>query len=290
MNRPEPTPSIVAALPIADLPPGEIGPPLEPEHETWDILGDWFDPHSSQGGYRRGSNKTRIDLDGAPAIEIARGVAHEHDRGFVTGRHEWQDYTVSCRVQQLQGFGHPNTDGPLNRDSRAGLVFHMATVRRHYFFGLESQQSLVLYRRMDEEWHELGRADVVPGDKAVTLTVQVRGDGIRAECPELGVCLEATDHLIPAGLTGFRALRACRLFDLNVSMTAGDKERNEARTEQSRMRTAELGKGVPDAEEAATIEIPDGCELVACKDFVEQGRNALLFRTPDGLRATDLMA
>jgi len=101
MQRPEPELKTIAALPIADLPEGEVGPPLEPDHPTWDILDGWLDPLASRGGYRKPSRKFRIDVDGVPTIEFALAGGNDHDRGFVVGRPEWQDYAVSCRVQQL---------------------------------------------------------------------------------------------------------------------------------------------------------------------------------------------
>ena len=285
MQRPKPSLEAIATLPIAELPEGEIGPPLDPDHPTWDVLGDWMDPLASRGGYRRPSLKQRIEVEGMPAIEWAPARPSEHDRSLVTGHPEWQDYTVSCRAQQLQGYGSHHQDDPTNREARTGLVFRMATVRRYYFFGLESQQRLILYRRIDDEWCELATADVTPGDRVVTLTARVCGGGIHAECPELGVTLDATDSLIPAGLAGFRALGRCRLFDLSLSMSPGEKGRNEARVRQLHTRTARLGETVSDPEEVAVIEIPEDSGLVQCTDFCERGRNDLLFHGPQGLLA-----
>lgn len=287
MERLFPEVEIVRELPIRNLPEGEIGPPLDPDHPTWDRLGEWFDPLASRGGYRRDSLKTRVTMaNGEPAIDFATMGRHEHDRCLLAGEAQWRDYHLECRVQALQGYGLPNTDAPLCRHSRTGLVFRMATVRHYYFFGIESQQRLVLAYRCDDTWHELAGAEVAYEEQPVTLSVDLNGDGIAARCPELEACFRVTDTRLPTGLAGFRSLGACRLLRLFIGMTPEQNTKNVARVDHHRETVATREKGVADAVKVAEIRPPDGGALSLCADFCAEGRNDLLFWTPEKLAAT----
>ncbi len=113
MKREQAPEGIIATLPVADFPEGEVGPPLDPHHPTWQTLAPWADPLASQGGYRRPSRKERVTIGETPAIEFHRADYREFDRNFITGNADWRDLRVTCCMQQLQGFGLPTLDDPL---------------------------------------------------------------------------------------------------------------------------------------------------------------------------------
>jgi hypothetical protein len=77
----------------------------------------------------------------------------------------------------------------------------------------------------------------------------------------------------------------CRLFSLAVSMTPGQEEVNARLAAALAARTARLSGTLPDEREVATLDLSGGRELVACHDFCVEGRNDLLFVTPEGMAA-----
>ncbi len=287
-------------LPIEQLPLGEVAPPLELDHESWPLLAGWDDPLAPRGGCRLPSGKTRIDYDGVPAIEWMPDNATERppvlgaERALTTGEPTWREYTVECRLQALETHAGPTNDGWFIDVARAGIIFRAETIRRHYYFCLEAQRRLVLYRRIDDEWFELAARDVdylalfdynQPG-RIVTLRVELDGDGIRAMCPELDVAFRVTDATIRSGKVGFRALGACRLFDLTISMTASQERVNQRLADRLHRRRQRLSATVAPEEQVAEIELPEGYKLVQACDFYRPGRNDLLLRGPEGLLAT----
>jgi len=284
MDRDSVSTTVVARLPIAGLSAGDVGPPMQPGHESWRTLAGWEDPLAPRGGYRVPADKTRIDTDDGPAIEWVRH--HDRERALVTGQPTWREYRVECRVQALQAWAGPSRDGWFIAEAMAGIAFRIETSRHFYYFCLEGQRRLVLYRRIDDEWAVLGAEDVHYHEEILTLRVSLDGDGIHAECPELDVEMFATDTLLRTGRVGFRALGQCRLFDLSVSMTPSQQETNKHLARQLVERTAHVGSSVPDAVEVGEIDLSDGRGLLACSDFCQAGRNDLLFSTSDGLVAT----
>ena len=274
---------VIAVLPVSELAPGAIAPPLDPAHASWDVLAPWDDPLASRGGYRVGAGKARGEHQGEPVIEWERQA--QNDRAFVIGEPNWREYSLRCRVQALQGYGGRTNDEPWHANARAGLVFRQETVRQYYTFCIENQRRLVLYRRRDDEWHELAAREAPVHEQVVTLAVTLDGDGIHAECPELGVSLSATDTAFPAGLAGFRALGQCRLFELAVAMTPGQQALNDRLRQERVARTAHLSSALPDEEEAGEVALHGGRKIFACGEFAEMGRCDLLFTSPDGLTA-----
>lgn len=277
----------MAALPIASLPEGDLCPPLDPDHPTWDIIAPWDDPLASRGGYNVLSGKTRETLDGQPAIHLAAGSGNHRseDRMFIAGEPTWREYVLTCRMQPLHDAAGSTMDDPFNHHVRAGLVFRVETVRRYYTFCIEDGRRLVLSRREDAEWCELAGCDIVPGERILTLRVTLDGDGMQAECPELEAVLTATDSRHSTGMAGFRALGACRLFALDIAMTPGQMAVNDRRAAELTARTVHLSGALPDETEVGQIDLGQGRELIACTDFCVEGRNDLLFATAEGMVA-----
>jgi len=290
----------VVRLPIEQLPHGEVGPPLDLAHASWKMLDGWDDPLAPRGGCRTASGKTRIDYEGAAAIEwhkdnaTARPLELGNERALTCGERTWREYSVECRLQTLETHAGPTNDGWFIDVARAGIIFRAETIRRHYYFCLEAQRRLVLYRRIDDEWFELAAQqvnylnlfDYNQAERIVTLRVELDGDGIRAVCPELDVDFRVTDTMIGSGKVGFRALGACRLFDLRISMTASQQRVNERLAEAARLRRSRAAAAVPPAVEVGQIELPEDYDLVDATDLRETGHNDLLLRGPAGLLAT----
>jgi len=287
MKRELQNPSVCIRLPISRLSPGEVAPPLVPEHESWKVLAAWDDPLAPRRGHsptHRTSSKTRINYQAAPALEWTRH--RDRERTLVTGEPTWREYSVECRLQALQAAAGPTRDGWFINQARAGIVFRIHTSRRHYYFCLEGKRRLVLFRRIDDEWFKLAAQEVKYQEEIITLRVSLDGDAIRAECPELEVELFATDTTIPRGKAGFRALGQCRLFALSITMTPSQEKTNKRLARELIECTAHLGSSVPDEEEAGEIDLSDGRALLGAADFCQPGRNDLLFHTPEGLLAT----
>lgn len=276
---------VVAQLPIEALAEGEVAPPMEPRHESWELLANWNDPLAPWAGYRVSSEKKRVTWRALPAIEWKKSEETRWGRAFVTGERTWRDYSLRCRVQALEERAHPTPDDWGVDVARAGLVFRIETSRRFYYFCLEGKRRLVLYRRIDDEWFELASDEIEYGEQIVTLVVALDGDGIRASCPEMDVDLFATDTLLACGRGGFRALGKCRLFDLSVHMIGAQRERNERLAQKRAAHATRLGESVPDAEKVGEISLAGGRELLECTDFCQVGRHDLLFRDENGLTA-----
>jgi len=276
-------PSVVASLPVGELPPGDVGPPMEPDHPSWKVLSGWTDPLADRAAYRVPAGKTRVEHEGQAAVEWPESANVE--RALITGRPTWREYCVECRMQALQEQAGPTTDCWFIEEAMAGIVFRVQTSRWFYYFCLQGKRRLVLFRRIDDEWSELAAQDVAYEGQVVTLSVGLDADGMRARCPELGVDLHATDGALKSGKAGFRALGACRLFDLRVTMTPSQRRLNEGLAGQLVARTARLGACVPDEREVGQIDLALG-RLVQASDFCVAGRVDLLWSTREGLAAT----
>ena len=287
-------------LPIEQLPCGEIAPPVDLDHESWQLLQGWDDPLAPRTATKMPSGKTRIDYDGLPAIEwqpdnaTQRPLEVGNERALVTGEPTWREYSVECRLQGIETHAGPTNDGSFIETARAGIAFRIETSRRHYYFCLEAMRRLVLYRRIDDEWFVLAARDVAytctfdyhHDDPIITLRVELDADGIRATCPELSVDFFVTDTTIPAGRVGFRALGACRLFDFRIAMTTSQRTANDRLTQAHKQQSARLAESVPPECQVDEIRLPDDCQLLQCADFCRPGRNDLLFQGPAGLLAT----
>lgn len=273
-------------LPIEDLAPGEIAPPLEPGHPSWAVLDGWDDPMAPRAGYNVSTHKERVVVDGEPALHFLE--SQNHERAMVA-RGPWRELAIECEMQALQVEAGPTNDDWQVDVARAGLVFRGETVRRHYFLCVEAMRRLVLYRRIDQEWHELAAQDVAYDGERVTLRVALDGDGIHAECPELGVSLMATDTQIASGHAGFRTLGEARLFRLSI--TCDDSR--QAVTARHRVRSASPEE-LPDAVQVGELRLPSGyalrnrAQLRGPEDLRGDGAHNLLLHNPEeGLLATD---
>ena len=80
---------VVARLPLEALEEGEIAPPMEPAHRSWQILDPWNDPLAPWAGYRVPSGKRRITHAGQPAIEWAESP--DLERALVSGQQTWRE-------------------------------------------------------------------------------------------------------------------------------------------------------------------------------------------------------
>lgn len=271
----------VLRFPLHDLPRGEIAPPLEPGHPTWRIIAPWTDPLADRGAYRVTSEKERVEDEYGPAVRLRE--SHLGGRALVAEGAEMRDATVVCRMRPMQVGIQPSNDG-FQFSARAGLLFRMETIRRHYFFCVEDCDRIVLYRRIDDDWHVLDWLRVELPESPLTLRAELDGDSMRVACPELDVAMTAVDRALPRGKAGFRSMGEALLYDLRVETTAAQDAENRKFSQQRKSVTRSLGKDLPDAVPAGEWCLSRG-RPVLCDAFVTTGRNDLLWSTPGGLEA-----
>lgn len=273
----------VLRFPIADLPDGEIMPPLAPDHPTWAQVRPWTDPLADRGAYNVRSAKERIRTLRGPAVAFSDD---KHGaRALIAGAPSWRDAEVVCRVRPLQAGVEKCYDGWFLADAHAGPVVRMESSRRYYAFCIVALDRLVLYRRMDDDWHVLAWKRVRRPRGAMTLRLEAVADRLSGRCPELGIELTAVDRAIPEGRCGFRSLGASRLDELDILMSPEEEAANRRRAEEERRRAERRGESVPDAVPAGTIDLGAGRTLLACSDFAAADRTDLLFDEADGLVA-----
>lgn len=270
-------------LPIAMLPPGEICPPMAPDHPSWSVLESWDDPLAPLGGFLLAPGKTRVECDGRAAIEFGEG--RDLERALVTGGSDWREFTVECRTQALQEEAGPTNDDWQASRARCGLIFRAETMRRMYWLCLEGRERLVLYRRLDQEWLPLAEAPVDYAGQEITLRVALDADGMVASCPELGVEVHATDATIAGGYVGYRSLGASRLLALTIETTASQEAVNERRTAARRRILDAHRELVPAPVQVGELTPPPGYRLVEAAPLRSGGQHDLLLSGPEGLLA-----
>ena len=121
--------------------------------------------------------------DGPSWIKIPRAPYP----ALVIGDREWTDYTVTTRVR-------------VNSGGRAGLAVRWEDGRHCYYVFLEHGRELAVYRRLQDELIELGRATFAhSADEFYTLTVDARGGSLTCSVED-GPTLEiADDHYATGG-------------------------------------------------------------------------------------------
>ncbi len=272
-------------LPIDALPAGEIAPPMEPEHASWEVLAGWDDPLAPRAGYRVPSFKERVEIDGRAAIHFG---PMSHDERALIARGPWRELAIECEMQALQEQAGPTNDDWMVSEGRVGLSFRGETVRRNYYFCIEAMRRVVLYRRIDQEWHELASEDVEYDGQIVTLRVELDGDGIHATCPELGVSLAATDTMIVSGHAGFRALGEARLYRLSIICDASQQAVNDRYLPMHPASFAAPVDELPAAVQIGELRLPSDFSLAGTFDLRGQDTHDLLLQGDEGLLAVDL--
>jgi hypothetical protein len=255
-------------LPIDALSAGEIAPPIEPYHASWEVLAGWDDPLASRAGFRVPSFKQRAELDGRSAMHFG---PMKHDERSMIAKGPWRELVIECVMQALQEQAGPTNDDWMVSEGRAGLTFRGETVRRNYFFCIEAMSRVVLYRRIDQEWHVLAAQDVDYAGETVTLRVELDGDGIHATCPELDVSLMATDTMLVSGHAGFRALGEARLFRLSIICDASQQAVNDRYLPRHPGSLARLAEDLPAAVQVGELRLPGGFSLSGDVRFARAG-------------------
>lgn len=269
------------SFPVGAFPEGEIAPPMQPEHPTWALMGPWTDPLAERGAYNTPSGKKCVMTAHGKAIEFG---GRRRLYGLVTGTMEWRNAHLACRMIPVD---HDLPWGPYDdwylRFGHAGLAFRIETSRRYYFFCLETPSRLVLYRRIDTDWHVLDWKRIEPVAGPVGLEVKLAGDLIVARCPDRGAEMRARDTTFPYGRMGFRSLACNQLLDLRIELSVAEQARIAERLAAATAQVARLGRDIPDAVPAGEIDLGSG--LLSCANFTGPGRNDLLLRTPEGMVA-----
>ena len=270
------------SLPIGVLAPGEVAPPMNPDHPSWHLLEDWDDPMAPRALFKVASLKQRIDTPNGPAIEFWGCPPQGHgwdswDRALLTGKRTWRDYSLCCRLRAEQ-------QCIKNQEpSYTGLLFRVITSRQYYCFCIEAAQRLVLYRRNDDDWTSLGSWDADTHSQIITLEVQVNGNQIDVVCPEYDIVFSTKDNEYDHGEAGFIAYGQCQLFDLEIQMTKSQQQANAQAERDAEASVARLAKTVPSPIHVGKLKFEPGSSLIACCPITSADRHDLLFKTPKGL-------
>ena len=170
------------------------------------------------------------DEDGVPYLE-QHSIADLPDFTvpmFVTGDHEWADYTVEAKMKPLS---------PLHF---AGLVFRYQTNKYHYLFALAGgkEARLVVRRPLDKayregEWRNIATKPFAYelNKKYYTLKVENQGPRIRAYV-DGKLVIEATDEEIKGGKIGLAASSPARYQAVKVTACTAARNAIDARIKQ----------------------------------------------------------
>ena len=178
------------------------------------------------------------DEDGVPYLE-QHSIADLPDFTvpmFVTGDHEWADYTVEAKMKPLS---------PLHF---AGLAFRYQTNKYHYLFALAGgkEARLVVRRPLDKayregEWRTIATKPFAYelNKKYYTLKVENQGPRIRAYV-DGKLVIEASDEEIKGGKIGLAASSPARYQAVKVTACTPAKNAIDARIKQREDELARL--------------------------------------------------
>lgn len=207
---------IVAQLDLVGCPIGTVLNPLDPDQSVEERFFAGWENALTPPPYWRQDGRFRVVMDrGRPVLEHM----DKSERCLLTGDPLWRDYTVETKVRQLVPTSHPNPDDEHNFLGRSGIVFRCQTLRHYYFLCLEGKDRIVLYRRDDEDWKELGSV-CCPLDPARYYRLRVEVWDDRILCFIDGTLLfDRRDKTFPTGKCGIRTNTLARFDGVTVTMT-----------------------------------------------------------------------
>ena len=174
------------------------------------------------GTYRKMGSLMRIARDETVDGNVLEWT-HSCLRYFVCDDRFVSDFQASATLRSVQPHFEGYHDVPGCDVSRLGIVFRYVDARHFYFFAMEGLRRLVLYRRDDDQWHELAQLPAeLNAEKYYELRVEVIGSGMRCHCGD--VELTASDDMYDRGRVGIRGTGICKVAQVLVQMTAGQKQ------------------------------------------------------------------
>jgi outer membrane protein assembly factor BamB len=285
MHRPGSPATIVARLDLGGVPEGPVFRPMEPVPDAERPLFDvWEAPLSPWGNFKVGAGM-------ACAYESGQAVlAFTGDTGWeraILGRDlDLRDGTLVAEMKQLATVATPSADIADISDALAGIVFRVQTSRAYYQFGVEGKRRAVLYRRSDDDWCVLAEQPIDESTDYVTLRVQLDGDAIRCEIPELGVLFRIIDTTFPSGKVGLRVMNKATVRLFEIMQTEAQRDGDARRLTFAKAEVEVRGVDIPDAKVIRTYNLSDLGGSPVFKDFVEPGRFDILVEGRQ-LRARD---
>ena len=278
MKQRQPQPELVLAE--IDLGGCPEGPILDPFASCDDVrtrfFARWETPLAPRGGFKGGS-RLKVVRDGERTVleGDSRGPS-DIDSVLVWGDLDLRDCRISAGILPLGTTSGPDFDRWDCSEALVGVVFRMRDSRHYYQFGVEGRRRLVLYRRDDDEWFPMHAEDVALPDGYITLEVCLDRDGIRCNCPELGISLSHTDTAYAAGRAGIRLCGDARVATLRISQAPSQQDDWHRR--RTRRLSAEAGRSgtVPDAQLVRTFDLTELGGVPTFLDFAEPDRFDLL--------------
>ncbi len=266
----------VATLSLEACSPGPAMMPLD--DATWTGFDGWENPPAPRGVFNLDSGWTVEEEDGRRALAWhwpAKGWTG-WERAVMTGAADWRDYRVTAVVRPIDADARPTEDNLAGGRALVGIAARMETLRRYYHFAVEGRRRLVLYRRNDDEWFPLAEQEITLPDGDLTLEMTLDGDGIRCRCDETATEFFVTDDTFRSGMTGVRAIGACRVAALTIAMRPTDERHNDRRRRLREAEEAEWGRDIPGAELIHTCDLDALGGVPQCADFARAGRFDLL--------------
>ncbi len=278
---------LVAKLDLQDCPTGPVLDPMRPRTVVeQQVFAGWDTPLTPWGGFGLDSGLTVVQDGDRTALEFHDqfgGGARE--RMIVAGPGDMRDGWIVAEVQPLQAANGPHDDRHDCYEAYVGIAFRMETVRRHYLFAIEGLRRAVLYRRLDDEWYVLAERAVDLPDAYLRLEVVLDGDGMRCQCPTLGVDFLCTDTTLQAGKTGIRVLGRARVGKAELYQSEAQQVRARRRRVQAQIEAQARGMDVPDAVLKHTFDLAELSGTPLFADFAVPDRYDMLIpgtRSPNG--------
>jgi len=273
---------ILAKIDIEMLNEGPVLQPLtEWTEEQMRVFEEWETPLAPRGAFQLDSGISVVTDEGGKVLQWGDDSI---DRALVTGGPHWRDYSIKATLLPLSKYASSNEDRNDWREALCGIVFRMVTSRQYYLFGVEGWRRLALYGRNDDEWFLLETRDVEIPDQYLSLEVHLDGDAIRCIAQELGVQFFLTDVRFPSGKAGIRSMGRCRVGQLEIRQTRGQRKESRRRHHLDKKRTELLGKDLPQAVLLQTMDVRQLGGVPQFVDLREEGRFEMLITAPDRLR------
>jgi len=275
-------PRIIAKIDIDALSEGEVLHPLNPWNESQSkVFQGWETPLAPRGAFPLESGISVMTDNGGKVLQWG---LEDMDRALVTGGDHWRNYTVKTSILPLSKYASSNEDRNDWREALAGIVFRMVTLRQFYLFGIEGWRRLVLYRRDHDEWFLLKSWDVEIPEEYTDLEVQLDSDCIRCSADTLGVRFTVMDTRYPAGRTGVRSMGRCRIAQLKVLQTQGQRMESVRLFQLFRKRKEQLGKDLPQPVLERILPVKDLGGIPKFMDLREEGCFEMLIPSQKGVQ------
>lgn len=210
---------------------------VEKEH-----FSDWYDPFIPPEG---NSYRTWVICDERKTGQKVLQHEKKANGALLTGTDEWEDCAIEADVRQMITSSLPSDDDEFCLTGRSGIVMRHATVRRYYFFGIDGDKGLALYRRKDEEWTSLGHHPFqLDKTRYYRLRVEVVGTLIRCFLDDKKI-IECKDSAYPNGKTGIWTNTICRFESIKVLTTDAAQEKLKQTQEDRKHKLHALRKETP---------------------------------------------